>query len=122
MRSVPHFPLKSRGSRGSFFLRLHCVLNLQKSPAAPRLHPSSAAFRIRGAVELLASPLATSAMAPKSEKAKADKAKKEKSEQAAKLAALRKRSVVFAPRLGAKELRNKYYLFWSGETKLIPAP
>ena len=56
-------------------------------------------------------------MAPKSDKAKADKAKKEKSEQAAKLAALRRRCVVFAPRLGARELRDKYYLFWARETQ-----
>ena len=59
-------------------------------------------------------------MAPKSDKAKSDKAKKEKSEQAAKLVALRKRCVVFAPRLGARELRDKYYLFWARETKAHP--
>ena len=51
-------------------------------------------------------------MAPKTDKAKAEKAKREKSEQAAKLAAYRKRNLVFPPRLGARELWNKYYLFW----------
>ena len=59
-------------------------------------------------------------MAPKSDKAKSDKAKKEKYEQAAKLAAMRRKCVVFAPRLGARELRDKYYLFWARETKVHP--
>ena len=59
-------------------------------------------------------------MAPKSDKAKSEKAKKEKSEQAAKLAAMRRRMVVFPPRLGARELKDKFYLFWSRETKAHP--
>ena len=116
----PTPPLKAEEAGAVSLLCLHCVFNLQKTSAAHCFHPSSAIFRIRGAVEFLASSLAASAMAPKTEKAKADKAKREKSEQAAKLAALRKRNVVFAPRLSVKELRNKYYLFWSGETKAHP--
>ena len=50
-------------------------------------------------------------MAPKTDKAKAEKSKREKSEQAAKLAAYRKQHLVFPPKLGARELWNKYYLF-----------
>ena len=59
-------------------------------------------------------------MAPKTEKAKAEKTKKEKSEQAARLTLLRKRNVVFSPRLSARELWNKYYLFWAKKTKVHP--
>ena len=59
-------------------------------------------------------------MAPKTEKAKAEKTKKEKSEQAARLTAYRKRNLVFPPRLSARELWNKYYLFWSKNTKAHP--
>ena len=59
-------------------------------------------------------------MAPKTDKAKSEKSKREKSDQAAKLAAYRKEHIVFAPKLGVRELWNKYYLFWAKETPAHP--
>ena len=116
----PTSPLKAEEAGAVTLLRLHCFFHLQKSPSALRLLISSALFRICGAVELSAPSSAASAMAPKAEKAKAEKTKREKSEQAAKLVALRKRNVVFAPRLGARELWNKYYMFGAKKTKAHP--
>ena len=61
MRNVPHFPLKSRGSRGSFPPLLSLCLQSPETPAALRLpkgrqraelHPSSAVSSIRSAVDL----------------------------------------------------------------------
>ena len=50
-----------------------------------------------------------------------------KSVEAQRLAALRKERAIFPPKLGTKELREYYYLFWSTEkrahprTKVLPA-
>ena len=108
----PTSPLKAEEAGVVTLLRLHCIFLLQKFPSALRLHTSSAVSRICGAAGLLVPlSLAASAMAPKTEKVKAEKTKKEKSEQAARLTLLRKRNVVFSPRLSARELWNKYYLF-----------
>ena len=43
-----------------------------------------------------------------------------KSAEAQRLAALRKERAIFPPQLGAKELREYYYLFWSTETRAHP--
>ena len=43
-----------------------------------------------------------------------------KSAEAQRLAALRKEQALFPPQLGAKELREYYYLFWSTETRAHP--
>ena len=47
---------------------------------------------------------------------KADQGKGVKSAEAKRLAALRKERALFPPQLGAQELREYYYLFWSTET------
>ena len=44
-----------------------------------------------------------------------------KSAEAQRLAALRKERALFPPQLGAQELREYYYLFWSTETRAHPA-
>ena len=54
-------------------------------------------------------------MAPKAEKGKAAK-----SAEAQRLAVLRKEWAIFPPKLAARELREYYYLFWSGETRAHP--
>ena len=51
---------------------------------------------------------------------KADKGKGVKSAEAQRLAALRKEWEIFPHQLGAKELREYYYLFWSTETRAHP--
>ena len=51
---------------------------------------------------------------------KADKGKGVKSAEAQRLAALRKERAIFSPQLGAQELREYYYLFWSTETRAHP--
>ena len=51
---------------------------------------------------------------------KADKGKGVKSAEAQRLAALRKERAIFSPQLGAKELREYFYLFWATETRAHP--
>src|SRR6187401_603691 len=113
----PTSPLKAEEAGAVSLHCLHCVLNLQKPPplsASPKVdrEPRSTLPPPSPASAAPSTSLAVPAMATKSDKAKSDKAKKEKSDKAAKLAAMRKRMVVFSPRLGARELRDKYYLFW----------
>jgi hypothetical protein len=51
---------------------------------------------------------------------KADTGKTAKSAEAERLAALRRKHIVFPSTLTRRELRERYYLFWSAETKAHP--